>query len=357
MRHSALKLILAVTALTGVLGAGFVILARSSVDLAHGSANPVPGGAVAYAGVNASGAEFAPQAIPGVAGKNYVYPKPGAIARYARLGVNVVRLPVRWERIQERLFGPLVAPEMARIDAAVAEAETSKVLLVLDLHNYARYRNRLIDPDLGAGLADVWTRLAKHYAGRKVAFGLMNEPHGIAAADWRREAQRSAAAIRAAGADNLILVPGTSWTGAHSWQKGGAKSNAAAFADFDDRNFAFELHQYLDGNSSGTSFQCAPDSELGVRRLAAVTQWLRDRGARGFLGEFAAGNSPACQAALAAMLRYMDENSDVWLGWTYWTAGPWWPESYEFGVEPRGDGWPARATALRTAFADRLGKR
>jgi endoglucanase len=356
MRHRALQLILAVAALTGLLGAGFAILARSSGETAI-DRSPVLGGAVTYAGINASGAEFAPQTIPGVAGKNFVYPKPGAIARYARLGANVVRLPVRWERVQAQLFAPLVAPEIARIDAAVAEAEASKVLLVLDLHNYARYRNRLIDSEVGAGMADLWTKLAKRYAGRDVAFGLMNEPHDIAASDWSREAERSVAAIRATGAGNLILVPGTSWTGAHSWQNGGPKSNAAAFASFDDRNFAFELHQYLDGNSSGTSFQCAADPDLGVRRLAAVTRWLRERHARGFLGEFAAGSSPACQEALAAMLRFMDDNSDVWLGWTYWTAGPWWPEKYEFGVEPSNDGWPVRATALRAAFAARLAAR
>jgi endoglucanase len=88
-----------------------------------------------------------------------------------------------------------------------------------------------------------------------------------------------------------------------------------------------------------------------------MTEWLRARKYKGFLGEIGAATTDDCLRGLDGILGHLDGNADVWLGWTYWTAGPWWPESYEFGVEPRGDGWPARATALRAAFAARLGKR
>lgn len=33
------------------------------------------------------------------------------------------------------------------------------------------------------------------------------------------------------------------------------------------------------------------------------------------------------------MLGYIEANSDVWLGWTWWAAGPWWHE-YLFTLEP-----------------------
>lgn len=355
MRNRTLQLILVVLGPTALLGGGFAFLARSAAEPQTITSGATPGGKVAYAGVNASGAEFAPQAIPGTINKNYAYPKPGAIARYAHLGANVVRLPVRWERVQPALEGPLEEAEVGRIDAAIAEAQASGILLILDIHNYARYRNQTINPEVSAGLADLWQRLALRYRDKNVAFGLMNEPYGISAADWRQAADQSVKAIRGTGAGNLILVPGTLWTGAHSWQNGGAQSNAAAFADFTDKNFAFDLHQYLDGNSSGTSFQCGSDPQIGVRRLTAATQWLRDHKVRGFLGEFAGGRSATCQAALAEMFRFMDENSDAWLGWTYWTAGPWWPASYEFGVEPRDGAWPVEASALRNALAARAG--
>ena len=113
------------------------------------------------------------------------------------------------------------------------------------------------------------------------------------------------------------------------------------------------MHQYLDRRSSGTEFSCPGGDDVGVRRLEGVTTWLRSERARGFLGEFAAGRSAACQAALATMLGYMDRNADVWMGWTYWTAGPWWPPRYEFGVEPRTGSFPAEATALIGWFGRR----
>jgi len=36
-------------------------------------------------------------------------------------------------------------------------------------------------------------------------------------------------------------------------------------------------------------------------------------------------------------LSYMASNSDVWVGWTWWAAGPWWG-SYMFSVEPSATG-------------------
>jgi endoglucanase len=35
------------------------------------------------------------------------------------------------------------------------------------------------------------------------------------------------------------------------------------------------------------------------------------------------------------MLTYVEANSDVWSGWTWWAAGPWWG-SYMYSIEPNG---------------------
>ncbi|MBW1708218.1 MAG: hypothetical protein JRJ86_24205, partial [Deltaproteobacteria bacterium] len=48
---------------------------------------------------------------------------------------------------------------------------------------------------------------------------------------------------------------------------------------------------------------------------------------------FAGGRNDTCYAALDNMLSYIDNHADVWLGWTYWAAGPWWGE-YKFTIEP-----------------------
>jgi endoglucanase len=339
-------------ALTVAIAAGGAMLWVASPPVAAATeAGMGAGRRVALGGVNASGGEFKPTAIPGQPGRTHAYPTPAAIGRYATLGARVVRIPFRWERLQPELSGAFAPGELAPLDAAVRAGEGAGLLVVLDAHNYGRYRGRIVSaPDVKAGLADLWRRLAQRYNGRKVAFGLMNEPIGLDARDWRAVVDSTAAAIRATGARNLLLVPGVRWTGAHSWTAGGAGSNAAALHGFRDSNFAIEMHQYLDGNSSGTSFACPGGDDVGARRLSMATEWLRRERMRGFLGEFAAGRSPECQRALGAMLRFMDTNADVWLGWTYWTAGPWWPRRYEFSVEPRTGTWPAEATALREWF-------
>jgi endoglucanase len=53
------------------------------------------------------------------------------------------------------------------------------------------------------------------------------------------------------------------------------------------------------------------------------------------LGEVAGADNPTCQAAIDQMLAYLSANRDVWVGWTWWAAGPWWG-SYMFSLEPQG---------------------
>jgi endoglucanase len=147
--------------------------------------------------------------------------------------------------------------------------------------------------------------------------------------------QSAVNAIRATGAKNRILVPGTSWTGAHSWIKSG---NGAAYADFKDPgdNFAFEVHQYLDKDNSGTHKEAVPGK--GATSLVAFTGWARDHHFKAFLGEFGWDNNTANTQASTegdALLNYMDQNKDVWIGYTYWAAGPWW-NNYMYSIEPTG---------------------
>ena len=60
---------------------------------------------VAYRGVNLAGAEFNERRIPGTIHKDYTYPRPGDVDYFAGKGMNVFRLPFRWERLQPALQG------------------------------------------------------------------------------------------------------------------------------------------------------------------------------------------------------------------------------------------------------------
>ena len=88
----------------------------------------------------------------------------------------------------------------------------------------------------------------------------------------------------AVGAHNMILVPGNGFTGAHSWfDDWYGEPNASAMTRIVDpiRNVAFEVHQYLDGNSSGQS-PAIVSPTIGSERLAEFTGWLRAHGYRGW---------------------------------------------------------------------------
>ncbi len=302
------------------------------------SVAPVRSAPTLYTGVNLAGAEFGEGVLPGTYGTDYTYPTHGEVDYFTAKGMNTFRLPFRWERLQPTQNAAFNAAEQARLDDFVDYATTKGAFVVLDPHNYARYFGTIIGQGNvpASAFADFWTRLANRYKNnRKVIFGLMNEPHDMPTELWRDDANAAIAVIRAAGAANLILVPGNGYTGAHSWlQNWYGTPNGTVMLTVSDplNNFAFDAHQYLDGDSSGSSEICVSPT-VGAERLAAFTNWLRQNNRRGFLGEFAGGRNANCYAALNNMLNYVDANRDVWLGWTYWAAGPWWSE-YIFTIEP-----------------------
>ena len=73
---------------------------------------------------------------------------------------------------------------------------------------------------------------------------------------------------------------------------------------------------------------------IGAERLASFTAWCRSYGYRAFLGEFSGSANATCLLALGNLLSFVDANTDVWLGWTFWSAGPWWGD-YMFSLEPK----------------------
>ena len=293
-----------------------------------------------FPGVNLSGAEFGRGSILHT---NFTYPSDAEFAYFQGKGLKIIRLPFTWDRVQPQLLGDLDPQNVAELDRCVSTASKLGLVVLLDVHSYGgrsvNGKGALvgIDPQLtNDAFSDLWVKLANHFKDNPLVwFGLMNEPNRQKAEVNAATMQSVVNAIRAAGAKNRILVPGTSWTGAHSWIGSG---NAAAFENFKDPgdNFAFEVHQYLDKDSSGTHPQAVPG--IGSTCLVAFTTWAKAHHVKGFLGEFGWDGNPANPQANIegdAMLSYMDQNKDVWIGYTFWSAGPWWGK-YMYSVEPTG---------------------
>jgi hypothetical protein len=142
------------------------------------------------------------------------------------------------------------------------------------------------------------------------------------------------AAIRQSGANQEILVPGSYWDGAWTWT---TTDNAAVIGTgVQDplHNYAFEVHQYLDADGSGTH-PGAVSTTIGVERVTAITQWAETTGTHLFLGEVGVSTDQTSLTALKLMLDYIGQHTDVWQGATYWAGGPWWPPNYMFSIEPQ----------------------
>lgn len=297
-----------------------------------------------YRGVNLSGGEYGDR--HGIHGTDYIYPSEETILHFAHKGMNAIRLPIRWERLQPVLNQPLQAEEADRLRQTVAAIRRAGMTVILDPHNYGYYDKERIGKGTvgGAELADFWSRLAAEYGSDDgVVFGLMNEPYDISAPEWLDVANQSIAAIRTAGASNLVLVPGTIWTGVATWFNdipGG--SNASVMLGVKDPadRYVLEFHQYMDSDYSGKHRSCEKAAEV-QQAVLKLTDWLRENGRRGFLGEFAGSSDSECLSGLEGLTGLMAANSDVWVGWTYWAAGEWWPVEEPFNIQP-GPGRPHR---------------
>jgi endoglucanase len=297
-------------------------------------------------GVNLAGAEFGPpydnngqrtsNPDPGVFGTNYTYPTHVEIDYYAAKGMSVLRLPFLWERIQPTQSGALDAAELGRLDDVVSYATEKGLKIEIELHDYGFGFGSLIGsaPTPNSSFADVWGKLAGHFKSNPdVIFGLMNEPHVQSATVWLDSANAAIAAIRSAGAMQEILVPGSYWDGGWSWT---TTDNAAVMGTGvkdPAHNFAFEVHQYLDSDSSGTHPGVVSPT-IGVERLTAITQWAEANHQRLFLGEIGVDTDPTSLQALDNTLVYIKQHTDVWSGVTYWAGGPWWGD-YMFSIEPQ----------------------
>ena len=308
---------------------------------------------VPYTGINIAGGEFGSDKLPGTYAQDYIYPDPDTIAYFAANGMNIIRVPTLWERLQHQLGGDLDSAEMDRLDAVINYAASKGVQVILDVHNYASYRGSMIGTRNvpTSALGDLWRRIGGRYKNNKsVVFGLMNEPQNLLTETWLEAANIAIAEIRQTGAKNLILVPGNGFSSARSWVWGGGYGtpNGAVMLKVADpaNNFAYEVHQYLNADWTGASADCQ-SVDVGISALTQVTEWARQHSKRIFLGEIGVGSGHTCLDALDRVIKFMNANNDVWFGWTYWAAGAWWPHEYFTNIQPLGGADKPQMVILR----------
>ncbi len=275
-------------------------------------------------GVNLSGAEFGQ--VGGAYGWHYIYPSVDDIAYYAQRGVQLVRLPVKWERLQTSVDGPLDQAELGRLIKFLGDAQTQGVKVIVDLHNFGGAFGSMLGM---AGLpetsfADFWKKLASAIGDQPALAGydLMNEPQSLAPGVWPSAAQAAVNAIRQVDTSHTVYVEGEAWANAVNWSITNANLDIKDSAN----KLVYEAHVYFDANISGT-YQGSYDSNgaypnIGVDRVQNFIDWLAAKNAKGFLGEFSIpNNDPRWLPVLDNFLTALDKAG---LDGTYWGAGPWW---------------------------------
>ncbi|KAF3922680.1 Endoglucanase [Orbilia brochopaga] len=282
-------------------------------------------------GVNEAGAEFG-TAIPGTLGKDFTWPTFDSIDYFLGKGFNAFRIPILLERAAPPT-GDLKDPAtydqgyLSGLYQILSYITANGGKAIIDIHNYGRYNGAVIDVE---GFGNFWQALSQWTNfNDNVIFDLMNEYHDLDNGVVFQLNQAGLSAIRSTGATNLILIEGNAWSGAWHWAD---TNDMLKYLTDVGNNFAFEMHQYLDSDGSGTSDQCESET-VGAERVQTATQWCEDNGVKCFLGEFGAGDNDVCAAAVNGLLCAL-KSSDAWIGATWWAAGPWWPATYFQSIEP-----------------------
>ncbi|KAI9037989.1 putative extracellular endoglucanase/cellulase [Aspergillus affinis] len=281
-------------------------------------------------GVSESGAEFGQTNIPGTLGTDYTWPETSKIQSLRKEGMNIFRVPFLMERlVPSKMTGTPDSTYLKDLKTTVSAITDSGAYAVLDPHNYGRYSGSIISST--SDFKAFWKTVAGEFASNdKVIFDTNNEFHDMDQDLVLNLNQAAINGIRAAGAKTqYIFVEGNSYSGAWKWAT--TNDNLKDLTDPQDK-IVYEMHQYLDSDGSGTSETCT-SSTVGKERLQTATEWLQSNKKKGFLGEFAGGVNADCESAVEGLLSYMSDNTDVWTGAEWWSAGPWWG-SYMYSLEP-----------------------
>jgi endoglucanase len=243
-------------------------------------------------GVSLAGAEFGVDSAdfsnqhPGGVDVDFVFTDPATIQHFSRLGVGLLRIPFRWERIQPALGRNLDQSHVDALRRICRSAKQNGSRVLLDVHNYARYRIYLdgtprtcvIDESVDGQVpvsrddfADLWRRLALEFRNEPGvgAYGLMNEPHHMGRSDWKQISQHAVDAIRLVDKQKQIVVAGDRWSSAEEFV---AANGREAWIRDPSKQVVYEAHCYFDRDGSG-------EYNLTFREELGRDPKLLDRGA------------------------------------------------------------------------------
>ncbi len=261
------------------------------------------------------------------------FPDVSYITYYRDAGMNAIRLPLYWEEMQPILDSSLNDRYLQHTREFLDNAHAQGMKVLIDLHNYARYRNVLI----GTGNVPItsfsgfWKRLVAELKAHPAvyAWGLMNEPHHTNGS-WPALAQAGVNAIRSEDSARPIYVSGDNWSNAQTW----SSYHPAPFIADPANKIVYEAHIYFDDDYSGRYKTPIGSTDVAARvtqRLKPFLDWLQIHGQRGVIGE--TGVPKDDPRWLQALTRFLDMTDASCTDWFMWAGGAWRP-TYELNLEP-----------------------
>jgi hypothetical protein len=235
----------------------------------------------------------------------------------ASWGANVVRLPLNqafWLEDSPQ-FAASYAP---LVDDAVSWAKAAGMDVILDLHwsDAGTVGGCTSPPNCQQQMADersitFWSEVAARYRGDgRVLFELYNEPHDVSWQVWKSGGETSAGfraagmqqlydAVRAAGADNLVLIGGLDW----AYDLSGVVANR-----IDGYNIVYATHPYNTPNRQPAAW------EKSWGFLTATDPVM--------VTEFGNLNDPSCSTDYTgAVIDYADAHAAGWTAWAWFPGG------------------------------------
>lgn len=293
-------------------------------------------------GINMSGAEFGEKIDIGVMDKDYIYPdNPKDYAYFAEKKFTVVRLPIKWERVQHEAYGELSEPDLKKIEHILEIAREHNQKVILELHNYGRYFEKELTIAEAGKLSDVWQKLAKRLQTHEALYGyeLMNEPHDMpeGAEGWAKIAQKVVDDLRQVDTEHTLFIPGYTYQNAKDWSQ---KNPGFPINDPAEKSI-YTAHIYFDSDLSGTYKKSYDDdnrdSMIGVRDSEDFRKWLEEHNVEGMFTEFGVPNNDQKWLPMVDEFLTAIKGDNRIKGAVWWSAGPWWGD-YPMSLSPDANG-------------------
>jgi len=307
-----------------------------------------------YRGVNLSGPESRGSVLPGVEGTDYTFGAEKSYEYFERKGFDIARLPILWERLQPTLSQPFNESYLNGVKKNAQWAEKHNMKIIIDIHNYGKYRGEFIGIEGSSvtvdNYADLWSRLSAEFKGHNgvYAYDIMNEPIFEDYTDWHTASQAAVDAIRANEDDKLIFVEGNTWAHSENWV---SKNGEEPWINDPYDNTTYSAHCYFDTDKSGT-YKLSFDEQLkatpnllniGLERVKEFGEWCKKYNLKGYIGEYGApyrddslpGSYVESTKWSQVLDNFLTAIDSYGMDATVWSAGYWWGNGNILNVYPQ----------------------